>query len=349
MEEKSLSKIQSIVIGSLNTDIIAAGVDKLLGPGELTFGGNARIGPGGKSRNIAQMIAAYSGKGKVALLGKTVKDPFNLWSVPYTSLQKAGVNTDFVAVESYQRTGKLPGLALIPVDKNGNNQLYVLPGINNDFRPHDLDACSALFEAVQARDGFLGITLELPLETAEHALALAERYKIRVVLDPGGIDESGSYRPLLSRNIAVIKPNEHEAELLTGIHITDLKSAEAAGQRLLEYGIRKVLITHGEKGAYLITRKIAAHITVPKVPQEAVVDSTGCGDQVTAILIAELISNSDIETAARIAIAAGTLQATRYGIEPVTRKELAEFLRKGWTGRSHPQDSPSTAELGEAH
>lgn len=333
MEGNSLHNIQSIVIGSLNTDIIAAGVDKLLGPGELTFSGTARIGPGGKSRNIAQMIAAYSGKGKVAMLGKTVKDPFNLWSVPFESLQNAGVNTDFVVVEDYQKTRKLPGLALIPVDREGRNQIYVLPGINNDFLPDDLEACSGLFRAVHDNSGFLGLTLELPPETAEYALALAETYNIRVVLDPGGIDESGSWSGLLKRNIMLIKPNEHEAELLTGVGIKGITSAAKAGRKLLDHGIRNVLITHGDRGAYLITGDAATHIGVPDVPQGSIVDSTGCGDQVTATLIAELANATQIVNAAQTAIAAGTLQATRYGIQPVTRRELADFLRRAGSTR----------------
>ena len=321
-----MEKIKSIIVGSLNTDIIAAGVSKLLGPGELTFSGTARIGPGGKSRNIAQMIASYMGKGKVALIGKTVEDPFNLWEVPYRSLQKAGVNTDFVTVENYQKTKKMPGIALIPVDRGGRNQIYVLPGINNDFRPRDLDACSSLFEVVARNNGFLGLTLELPMETAEHALSLADSYGIKTVLDPGGVEESADYRRILNQNITFIKPNEHEAELLTGIKITGLKTARTAAGKLFDYGIRNVLITHGPKGAYLITETIAEHIGLPEVPSEQIVDSTGCGDQVTATLIAELITKTDVASACRVAVTAGTLQATRLGIQPVKRKELQSYL-----------------------
>jgi sugar/nucleoside kinase (ribokinase family) len=80
-----------------------------------------------------------------------------------------------------------------------------------------------------------------------------------------------------------------------------------------------VLITHGEKGAYLVTRESARHIVAPALGE--VVDSTGCGDQVTATLIAELIHKSDIGQAAEVAVAAGTLQATRLGIRPVKKTD----------------------------
>jgi ribokinase len=323
MSKQSPENLQSIIVGSLNTDVIAAGVDRILGPGELTFSGTAHIGPGGKSRNIAQMIAAYRGRGTVALIGKTVKDPYNLWSVPFQSLVDAGVNTDFVSIESYQKTGKLPGIALIPVDTKGNNQIYVLPGINNDFHPRDVEACGDLFSLVRRNNGILGLTLELPLETARRALELAEEYQIEVVLDPGGIDESVDYKGLLENKIMILKPNEYEAEILSGIRIEGLDSAEEAAQRLFRFGIRYVFITHGEKGAYLITREKAHFIRTPKIGK--IVDSTGCGDQVTATLIAELMHERNIVKAAQTAVTAGTLQATRLGIDPVKRADVTKL------------------------
>ena len=77
-----MNKIIVIVPGGLNTDFIGLGVDKLLGPGELTLSGELRIGPGGKSRNIAQMTAGFLGRGTVAMIGKTTRDPFGFWNCP---------------------------------------------------------------------------------------------------------------------------------------------------------------------------------------------------------------------------------------------------------------------------
>ena len=86
----NLNKLRAIVIGGLNTDIIGLNVNNLAGPGELVFGEELVIGPGGKSRNMAQMIAAYCGKNTVAMIGKTCKDPYNLWKAPYQALKDAG-------------------------------------------------------------------------------------------------------------------------------------------------------------------------------------------------------------------------------------------------------------------
>ena len=119
-----------IVVGGLNTDIVAAGVDALLGPGELSRSGELLIGPGGKSSNIARMAACLLGERQVFMIGKTSRDPYGLWEVPVKALREAGVNTDHVAVEDRERSGKLPGVALIPVNRRGQNQIYCIPGIS---------------------------------------------------------------------------------------------------------------------------------------------------------------------------------------------------------------------------
>lgn len=317
----SYSEIKIIVIGGLNTDIIGLGVNELLGPSELTLGGELVIGPGGKSRNIAQMIAAYLGEGTVAMVGRTCKDPYKLWEQPITALQKAGVNTDFIKVLSYEETGKFPGVALIPVDKNGKNQIYVLPGINADFSSVDLDDAETLFSAVGDNNGVLAFSLELPLETAMHALKKATQRNIKVVLDPGGINKDTSYSEFLKQKIFVLKPNEHEAKILTGIDVTDFQSARKAAKELFEFNIENIMITHGECGAYLFGKDIEKHIPVPQLKDLGDKDETGCGDQVAAVLAGEIANGNNIVKAAEMAIKAGTAQFYRIGIKPVCKGE----------------------------
>ena len=121
--------IKIIVPGGLNTDIIASKVSKIAMPGEEVVGEELKIGPGGKSRNIAHMIAVLSEKNTVAMIGKTAKDPFGLWKIPVDALEQAGV--DITQVKTMEFIGTFPGVALIPVDKEGNNQIYILPGIGD--------------------------------------------------------------------------------------------------------------------------------------------------------------------------------------------------------------------------
>ena len=55
----------------------------------------------------------------------------------------------------------------------------------------------------------------------------------------------------------VIIPNETEAEILTGIAVTDLSSAEQAAHALQKLGAKSVIVTLGEKGSSKCARRPA--------------------------------------------------------------------------------------------
>ncbi|MDD5686979.1 MAG: PfkB family carbohydrate kinase [Elusimicrobia bacterium] len=318
MSSKNRNKLQVMVLGGLNTDIIGLGIKELLKPGELTLGGNFVVGPGGKSRNIAQMVAALLGKNKVAMVGKTSKDPFNLWRLPVDALIKAGVNTEFIKILKFDETRKYPGIALIPVNTKGQNQIYVLPGINDDFLAKDIDDAELLFTSVKKNNGILTMSLELPLKTAIYAIKKAKHFGIRVILDTGGISKDENYTELLAQEIFMIKPNEYETKILTGVEVKDFRTAGKAADCFNKKGINNILITHGKNGAYLFCGNIKQHIPVPNVKKAKLCDETGCGDQVTAALCAGISHGKDILEASRDAILAGTLQFHKVGIKPIT-------------------------------
>lgn len=317
-----LKNINVIVPGGLNTDIVGLGVPEIVSKGELSFGGQIKIGPGGKSRNIAQMISVLVGKNKVAMIGKTSKDPFGLWRPPVDALKKTGVNTDFVKILDYKKTKKYPGIALIPVDKKGNNQIYVLPGINEDFKPRDIKDSQALFKNAKNNNGLLALSLELPLNTAIYALKIAKKYKLKSIIDPGGIVKEVNYSKLLNENIFLIKPNEHEAKILTGIRVIDFTSAKKAAKIFFKKGIQYVLITAGKRGAYFFSQSHEEHIKIPKVKSSSKKDETGCGDQVMATLCAYFSKGAGMEESVKIAILSGTLQFYKEGVCPVLKKEI---------------------------
>lgn len=314
--------MQTIVIGSLNTDLVATGIKQFPKPGEHVYGKELLIGPGGKSRNIADMLANLAPKDSVAMVGRTVKDPYGLWRQPMDALANIGVNTDYVNVLEYSVVNKLPGIALIPVDQQGNNQIFVLPGVSDDFNTADIDAAAELFKAVGANKGTLVLTLECPLETATYAVKQANKHGLKVMFDPGGIEADNDLSELIAAGIYLIKPNEHEAKMLTGIEVTDFDTARQAAEKLQERGIVVVLITAGINGAYLFSKETQTQIPIPEVNAGNEKDETGCGDQTMAALCALLQDGKAIKEAAELAVLAGTLQFHRTGIQPVKRNEL---------------------------
>jgi ribokinase len=311
--------VSVVVPGGLNTDIIGLGVDRLIGPGELSYGGRLVVGPGGKSANVARMAATFMGRGSAAMIGVTVRDPLGLWRFPLDGLKAAGVVTRYVTVERFDTARpRFPGVALIPVDGDGINQIYVLPGINETLSPGHIDRADALFRA----GCVLVLTLEMPLETVRYALSKAHERGMRVILDPGGIGSAEAIDDILDGRIFLVKPNEHEAAVITGVGVSDLGSAEAAAASFHKRGITNVLITHGARGAYLFINGSGRHIPAPRVPEGPGRDETGCGDQTTAVLAALIAEGAEMVEAARLAVRAGTLHYHRIGIDPVGREEI---------------------------
>lgn len=322
---ESMQEASLIVVGSLHTDIIASGLKRFARPGELVRGKELIIGPGGKSRNIAAMAAALMPANRVAMVGRTSTDPYGLWKVPLDACHAVGVNTDFVKVVPYEEAGKLPAVTLIPVDQQGNNQILLLPGSSDDFCPADVGAAEELFTAVKANNGLLALSLECPPEMLKYSVKKAYEMGIRVALDTGGIEDDTNLDDQC-KYLYLIKPNEHEAQILTGITVNDFASAKAVADRLMSLGAQNVLITVGVNGAYLFTPSTQKHIPIPKVPTSDVKDETGCGDQTMAALCAFLQDGKTIEAAAEFAILAGTLQFNRQGIQPLAKSDLSSAL-----------------------
>jgi sugar/nucleoside kinase (ribokinase family) len=81
------------------------------------------------------------------MIGRSSKNPFGLWKIPVQSLNDSGVDTTFIKILSFEEAGqKYPGIALIPVDEKGRNQIYVLPGVNKDFNTQDVDEAQELLK-----------------------------------------------------------------------------------------------------------------------------------------------------------------------------------------------------------
>lgn len=321
--------ISAVVVGGIGTDVVALRLPRLVGPGELAQGGELKIGAGGKSRNIAQMLSILAGPGVVAMVGKTSRDPLGLWQVPINALNAAGVNTDHIRAHDFEECGKFPQIALIAVDTKGNNQIYVVPGINEDFSRDDIQGSLSVFQTAKSNGGFAVLSLEMPYETALATMELCNEIGLRIMLDPGGIAGDLDAARLFDYEIFLLKPNEHEVKILTGIEVTDLHSAKVAALALREKRVANVLITMGSAGAYLFTEgEWEMHIPIPEIASDGQHDETGCGDQTMAALCARLLDGDAIAEAAQHAILAGTLQFNKLGIIPITRIELEQHLAK---------------------
>ncbi len=325
MSRDKYKNIAVIVLGGLSTDIVTYNLPHLPQLGEKVYGTNIAIGPAGESGNIAQMVATLTESETVAMISRTSEDPFGLWRPPVAALQTAGVNTDFIKIIPFTQSQKFPSVALIAMDSYGNRSASAVYGINSDFSVEDIDISAPLFDSAQRNHGIVALSLELPTKTAIRALEMAKQYRLKVILDPGGIEEIDK-EELFKQEIFLIKPNEHETKILTDISISNIDTAQMAAEMLLQKGIKNVLITHGENGAYFFSKGVKLQIPNPKVPDTNVKDSAGCGEQVLATLCAGLTQQKELIVAVKESITAGALQFNKAGVQPITNEELTAYL-----------------------
>jgi ribokinase len=111
--------------------------------------------------------------------------------------------------------------------------------------------------------------------------------------------------------IDIIKPNETEATILTGIQVTGPASAEEAGCWFLDHGVKTAIITLGEHGATLVSRDGIDHFYPPKVKA---IDTTGAGDTFAGAFLTALWQGQSIRDAINFANHAAAISTTRLGV-----------------------------------
>jgi ribokinase len=166
----------------------------------------------------------------------------------------------------------------------------------------------------------------------EQAAAIARAAGVPVILDPAPAPDGGLPEALL-RNVTCLKPNESEAERLTGISVSDLASAERAARALQELGPRTVIITLGSQGAIVVDEAAVHHVPAYRV---TAVDTTAAGDAFTGAFATAVGAGAALVEAVRRAAAAGALAATRMGAQPSlpTRAEWEAFIANHSAGRA---------------
>ena len=296
MDTTQTSKRQILVVCSSNTDMVIKAAH-LPRPGETILGGTFFMNPGGKGANQAVAIARLGGP--VTFICKTGSDIFGHQSQQL--FEEEGINTSYVFSDS----GNPSGVALITVDEKAENCIVVASGANANLLPSDLEKAE---EAIERADLVL-MQLEVPMETVCFVADIAWQKGKKVILNPAPA------HPLpadLLRHLYLITPNETEAEMITGVKITDESSAGEAARALSGMGVQHVIITLGSKGALIYSNGKAE--MVPALKVEAV-DTTAAGDVFNGALTVALSEGRSLKEAARFACKASAISVTRVGAQ----------------------------------
>ncbi len=125
--------------------------------------------------------------------------------------------------------------------------------------------------------------------------------------------------------VTMITPNNHEAELMSGVRIKDLADLDRAAAAIMEkLSPRALLITRGEAGMALYDEN-GEILTIPTEARE-VYDVTGAGDTVIATLGLALAAGIPPPQASILANHAAGIVVAKVGTATATAEELREKL-----------------------
>lgn len=290
------NKKKIVVVGSSNTDMVIK-ADRLPVPGETVIGGQFMMNPGGKGANQAVAIARMGGA--VTFVTKTGNDLFGRQSMELYNSEN--INTDYV----FSDPDHPSGVALISVDASGENCILVAPGANATLTVKDIEKARPELENA----GILLMQLEIPMETVEYAAGIAAEKGVKVALNPAPAQALSNE---LLKKLYIITPNKNEAEILSGVKVSDWESARRAADRISEKGVDIVVITLGGLGALIKEGETYYQIAAEKV--EAV-DTTAAGDTFCGTLCVGLSEGKSVVEAVKLACKAAAITVTRMGAQ----------------------------------
>lgn len=311
-----MKKPRILVVGSFVMDLIVS-TSRFPQSGETVLGLNYQTAPGGKGANQAVQAARLGAE--VTMVGKVGKDAFG--QILVDSAKASGVDVSRVAI-SETAPSAVGNVQLEIKDGQSANRIIVVSGANMTITPDDV---AFLKEDIVNYD-LVMLQLEIPMEINTLVASYAAAKGVPVMLN------SAPAAPIpedLLKNLSYISPNEHEARILSGVHIKSDDDVLAAVRELQKTGVKNVLITLGERGAAFggadgsLTFGNALHSLEVK-------DTTAAGDSFVAAFCTAMCLGAPIEDVLAFANHTACITVSRMGAQPSlpTGEEVLAFLEK---------------------
>lgn len=286
-----------LIIGSLNMDM-AIRMRRMPVVGETVMGDAISYSAGGKGANQA-CAAGRLGKG-VKMLGCVGDD--ELGGRLKQGLAASGVDISGLKIDPEAPTG----MASIYVDSEGKNSIVVLPGANASC---DIPYIESMDGALAECD-YLLLQMEIPADAVYHAIRRGKELGKTVILNPAPAPECIPGEVLAM--IDYLTPNETELSKLAGVLGTGLEAVREGAGRLLEKGVKNVLVTMGNQGCFFASQDRAGLYPAREVEP---VDTTAAGDCFNGAFAVALAEGRTAEEAIRFANRASSITVTRKGAQ----------------------------------
>ena len=284
------------VIGSIGYDLTTY-MYKFPKAGETIVGKKFIQNPGGEGDN--QVIASARVGGDVTFIGAVGDD--NYGELLKKNLEENKVKTHMKIVPNMSSQ-----IATILIDESGENRIVIVPGANNFVDKKQIDDN---FDIIKECDIIL-MQLEIPMETVEYVVDKFYELNKIIILNPApGAELSDN----IIKKCTYLTPNENEIGLITKMPYDTIDNIKSAAKCLFDKGAQNVLVTLGEKGAYLKNKN--DDIIIPTLKVKAL-DTTGAGDCFNGVFAACLAMGKNAIEAIKYANVASSISVTRSGAVP---------------------------------
>jgi len=296
-----------VVVGSMNMDLVIE-TDKAPKKGETLIGNDFHQIPGGKGAN--QALAAGKLGANVTFIGACGKD--NYGEQLLNNLKSEGINT-----QNVHRVKENTGIASITVEKNGDNRIIVIPGANHYLKPELI----AEHKKIIKNASVILLQLEIPLQTVEEVVKLANKYDTTIILDPAPAQKLKSN---IYNKIDYLLPNQSELKNLLD---NNSSSLEHKINKLLEIGVGNIILTKGKEGITVYNKDKTENYSALSVKT---VDTTAAGDSFAGALAYGLQKDWPKDKIYKFANKAAAISVTKLGAQSSlpTTEEIQTFFKK---------------------
>lgn len=302
----------AVVVGGVNMDIGGVSHAPLV-PSDSNPG-RVRVSLGGVGRNIAHNMALL--EVDTRLLTAFGDDVY---------AQKIAASCGELGID-ISRALQVPGEAT-------STYLFIAgPDGDMALAVSDMDICRHITPAFLASRAPLLHSAQVVVVDAnipaESIAWIANHVKLPIFADPVSTTKAEKLRPVLGK-LHTLKPNRLEAELLSGVAITDQASLNAAADALLATGLRRVFISLGGDG--VLAADHSGRCLLPCLPG-TMVNTTGCGDAFMAALVWAYLEGTGLEDTARAGLAAAAI--AMEGAETINSALCPTSLRSRMAGQT---------------
>jgi tagatose 6-phosphate kinase len=300
----------------ITTVTLNAAIDKTYYLPQFQLGTVSRVKqmlavPGGKGINVARVIHQLGERVLTTGFiggsnGQFIK----------SELQKLGIDYDFVDIQGESR------LCLNIIDESDQSSTEILePGPTIQIK--DIEAIKERVRKLSQKSKVITFSGSVPNGTPNDVYAeliqIAKSEGAKVLLDTSGdaLVKAIKAQPFL------IKPNEHEVEIIIGRKIERESDLYNSILQLLQSGIECVVVSLGGKGSVVGYKGELHRITAPQI---SAVNTVGCGDSFVAGMAYGVAKGRTIMECLRLATAVGSANALTVQAGFVRKEDVESLL-----------------------